>query len=206
MSEELILAVNRFDKPLGTVSRLEAHKYGVWHRTINYIIVDKLQKKIILGTRSTDNGLKASIIGGHLKKEENLQDNLRELFEETSLKKSELRDYKFAGKIKMEVAKNKNKFIREFMYFYFVDIDLLAFRKKIISSEEHASFIEVQLADLSNIKLKLLKNCVAIDVASGKRISVNSNFFNNFSNYPMWEEIVIAAYNFCYNKPVKFSG
>lgn len=204
--EELILAVNEFDEPLGAVSRLVAHKYGVWHRTINYIIVDKLQKKIILGTRITNKGLKASIIGGHLKKEESLHDNFRELFEETKLTKHNLRGFELAGKIKMEIADNADQFIGEFMYFYFIDIDLTALSNNFNNGEEHSSFIEFQLIDPSITASILLKNCDATDITSGKRISISSSFFNNFSNYPMWEEIVVAANNFCYNKPFFFKG
>lgn len=44
MSIELLTSVNTFDAPIGTVERDTAHAEGVWHRTVNFLIVDSKNK------------------------------------------------------------------------------------------------------------------------------------------------------------------
>lgn len=78
-------------KPLGVMSRTEAHKSGQWHRTFHCWIVSSLDgRKILFQKRGKDKKLFPNYLditaAGHYVAGETAQDGIREILEELGIK------------------------------------------------------------------------------------------------------------------------
>ena len=47
MSEELLPTYDAFNRPLGSANRSDVHRNGLWHRSVNFIVIDSKKKTAI---------------------------------------------------------------------------------------------------------------------------------------------------------------
>lgn len=112
-----------------TISKDEAHKTGVWHRSVHILIVNKDKTKTLFQKRCPDKKLYPNMwdisVGGHIMtKEEPINAALREIKEELGLEytSSDLKEFE----VFKETLIYDDIYSNEFMYTYLIydDVEL----------------------------------------------------------------------------------
>lgn len=151
---------------LGYCEKSEAHKLGYWHKVFGCFIINSKNKKIYFQLKNpTHNNINTKELleitaGGHLISGETLKNGIREIKEETGLNVS-YNDLIFVEKRKCNKTIKKDYIIREFQYYYLLDlknISLLDFKN--YDKNEVITFIEFNINDV--IKLFNLKKSYII--------------------------------------------
>jgi isopentenyldiphosphate isomerase len=112
---------------IGEMDRRQAHIEGRWHKTFHLWIVDRSNESLLFQKRSPHVENFPSMLditaAGHLEKDEDVQDGIREVEEELGIKLL-FEDMHFLG-YRVEVADQENgQFNREYQAVYLIDTDL----------------------------------------------------------------------------------
>jgi len=158
---------------LGTATREEVHKTGLWHQTFHCWIIRKSgNKKYVLFQRrsaekkSYPNALDITA-AGHLLAGETKEDGLRELNEELGID-AQLSDLNYLG-IRMSSAKVGDSIVnQEFAHVYLLEWDI-ALQDYKLQENEVSGIVQVEL----NNGLKLLSG--EVDKVSAEGYQVNKN-------------------------------
>jgi isopentenyl-diphosphate Delta-isomerase len=156
MKEEIIQIYDKENKPIGCSSRTNAHKKGLWHRTI-HIWIYNLKGEILIQKRSREKifypGKWDISIAGHLSCKEKILDTAaREVREEIGLKiKKE--DLKFV-KIKKIQEKFRNIKNKEFAHIYSLKIEKEIKNPKLQKEEVQ----KIKFISIKKLKKELKEN------------------------------------------------
>jgi isopentenyl-diphosphate Delta-isomerase len=156
MKEEIIQIYNEENKPIGCASRSNAHKLGLWHRTIHIWIYNS-KGEILVQKRSREKifypGKWDISIAGHLSCKEKILDTAaREVKEEIGLKikKQDLKFFKIK-KIKERFGEIKNN---EFANAYFLKYDKEIKNPKLQKEEVQ----KIKFISIKKLKKELKEN------------------------------------------------
>ena len=125
MSSELLDRVDTYNRLTGTtIERNVAHREGVWHRTVNFLVIDPRKKTVLFQNKRNkpvDEDFFVQINGGHLAAGEKPEEGIREFREELGIDVSADK-LKFVGIVPTCVDLSPDFLLREFMYYYLVEV------------------------------------------------------------------------------------
>lgn len=167
MTEQIDI-FNTTNHQVGQCDKKEAHRKGLWHRTVCFLLVDSKKKTIYFQDRTAASEMKTDdffvkLNGGHLKAGEKVEDGVRELEEELGLKidKAQLIP---VGINQIAVDFSADYKIREFMYFFIIDLNQIP-TKVLFTDREVKALIEFSPDE-------------AVDTLTGKNEKVNAQVFD----------------------------
>jgi isopentenyldiphosphate isomerase len=125
MENEKLTIYNAFNQPVGEAERSEVHKNGLWHRSVNYLILDKEKRTLVFQDSQTldqfdKDKFFIKMNGGHVQGDDMENEMARELHEELGLEISKAEGTHFLGVYQISFEPTKDFINREFMYFYLV--------------------------------------------------------------------------------------
>ncbi|NJL97189.1 NUDIX domain-containing protein [Candidatus Gracilibacteria bacterium] len=193
---EVLDITNSFNKVIGKEDRDIAHKQGLWHRTVNFLLIDSSQNQILFQNKKNkpiDEKFFVQINGGHLQAGETLEDGFRELEEETGIPKDKT-TFTYAGVVPTAVDFGTDFILREFMYYYVADVKNLNQELSAnMPSEESKAFIGLNYIDAFNMIVeekaanisayKITKDNIESD------LSLQKNHFKNFTDDNLYKRI-----------------
>ena len=184
VKKEYIDIYDSNENHLGYCEKEKAHNQGLWHKVFGCIIINSNKRKVYFQIKNPKyNNINKTekleiTVGGHLTCGETLKNGVREIKEETGLNVS-YEDLIFLKKRKINKKINDNYFIKEFQYFYLLDLKNLTLRDfKNFDLNEVIGFVEVNLNDvlkLFNNKKKVIK---AKKIVNNKIINTNLSIKN----------------------------
>jgi isopentenyldiphosphate isomerase len=201
---EYLQVVDCFNRTIsGSFSKKEVHLNGIWHRTINFLILDKSLKNIYFQSKKpiTKNFI-LNVNGGHLQKGECQNDGFRELEEELGIKTREIEKKIFLGKYQISVDWSEDFKNREFMYFYLLDIPNFLEKMQFTDGEVKGIF-EIPVYDaISLLKNKLPQ--IEIKLFNEQKVSrvlqVNNSIFSNFTDDQLYYKLFLLSKNYLEDK------
>ncbi len=211
MSEEILTTYDAFNRPLGSANRSDIHRNGLWHRSVNFIVVDPKKKTAIfqdsntLDTSDTDKFF-VKMNGGHAHDEDMLVEVSRELEEELGLKISDAEDVHFLGKYQISFEPTADFINHEFMYFYLTAFSD-AFEKIGMDGEEVKSIFEINIDEAVNL---IVGDRDSIEVITrdclGNRATQNftQHSFRNFTDDALYLRLFLAMQDFCSGRNKKY--
>ena len=143
---------------LGYCEKDKAHQLGYWHKVFGCLIYNSKRNKVFLQIKNPKHNnihqkeLLEITVGGHLMSGESIEDGIREIKEETGFNI----DYKkldFLERRKCNQTLNKNYKIKEFQYYYSLDLNINVSDFKNYDDGEVLGFVELNISDL----IKLVK-------------------------------------------------
>jgi len=143
-----------------TILKKEAHQKGIWHGSIDIVIVDKEHTKTLLQKRCAQKDLYPNTwdiaVGGHISaKEDDLTSAKRELKEELGLKPSNYK-IKFIERVKEKLNNNgliSNEYVSIFIIEADIDINDIVLQKEEVSEVKWCT--KEELNNLINKKMVL---------------------------------------------------
>lgn len=204
MTEEILTIYDAFNRPKGTASRLEIHSKGLWHRSVNFIVLDLKKRTVIFqdsNTLDTYNSEKffVKMNGGHVHGENMLQEAGRELDEELGLKIDKADYVHFLGIYQISFEPTNEFVNREFMYFYITSFSD-AFEKIDMDGNEVKSVFEINIDEAVDLLLGERNDTrvIARDVV-GKQLTLNftKQSFKNFTDDSLYLRLFLASQDLC---------
>lgn len=197
-----------FNKHIGTEERDIAHRKGLWHRTMNFLVIDPENKTIIFQDNSEsldiDDKFFLKVNGGHLNAGEDNSAAVRELREELGLE-IDYSDLHYIGINQTSVDFGSDFKLREFMYYYIASknniLDSIKFqdgevgRIFIINIEQGLRLLLEEIDDLS-VEVSNLK--------SSKLVTLSRRHFKNFTDDNLYLRFFLAAKQFIDGIPTKY--
>jgi isopentenyldiphosphate isomerase len=204
MSEEILTTYDAFNQPLGSANRSDIHRNGLWHRSVNFIVVDPKKKTAIFQDSNALDTIDADkffvkMNGGHAHDEDMLVEVSRELEEELGLKINNAEDVHFLGKYQISFEPTEEFINHEFMYFYltaFSDV----FEKIEMDGEEVKSIFEINIDEAVDL---IVGDRDSIEVMARDYLgnTVTQNFtrhsFRNFTDDSLYFRLFLAMQDFC---------
>ena len=94
MENEQLTIYNTFNQPIGKAERSEVHKNGLWHRSVNCLVLDQKKRTLIFQDSTTldqynKEGFFIKMNGGHVQGDDMESEMARELHEELGLEVSQ---------------------------------------------------------------------------------------------------------------------
>lgn len=141
---------------LGYCEKEKAHQLGYWHKVFGCLIYNSKKNKVFLQIKNPKhnsihrNELLEITVGGHLMSGETLKDGIREIKEETGFNV----DYKqldFLERRKCNQTLNRNYKLKEFQYYYSLDLNVSVTDFKDYDEKEVLGFIELDIINLINL-------------------------------------------------------
>lgn len=164
--EEYIDIYDEKENLLGYCEKKKAHQLGYWHKVFGCIVFNSKRKKVFMQLKNPnhnkihDKPLLEITAGGHLIAGETLENGIREIKEETGLD-VEYNLLNFIERRKCNKIINKNYKIKEFQYYYSLDMNMKVTDFKNYDKEEVLGFVELNINDLINLirddKIKSIK-------------------------------------------------
>ena len=196
---ELIGIYNCFNQSLNLgASKEEIHQKGLWHRTINFLIVNPSFREVIFQEKK---GLEAftnpdyfvKINGGHIQQNESLEEGFREMEEELGLQIPPT-DCHYLGKcqVSFEAGNFKNN---EFMHFYLVPAPE-GFESINFNDGEVGSIVKFNIDEALDMLLDKKQQIPAQARNSQMEqidLTLSKNNFKNFTDNDMYLKLMIAA-------------
>ena len=198
MSSELLDRVDTLNRLTGTtIERKVAHREGVWHRTVNFLVIDPRNKTVLFQNKRNkpvDENFFVQINGGHLTAGEEPEDGLREFREELGIDVSPSK-FKFVGIVPTCVDLSPDFLLREFMYYYIVEVPNL--RTRLISNfdntlAEAEAFVECGIE--AGFRMLVSGETASIPganitVANVQKIVLTPSHFRNFTDDNLYARI-----------------
>lgn len=122
---EILDIFNNSNTCVDTAPRDQAHTDGLWHRTVNFLVVDSQAGLVFFQNKKNkriDEDFFVQINGGHITAGETIEEGFRELQEELGVEKDQI-ESRLAGVIPTSVDLGAEFKLREFMYYYYTDIN-----------------------------------------------------------------------------------
>jgi len=164
---------------LGYCEKELAHKLGYWHRVFGCLAYNSKTKKVFMQIKNPNHNkvhkkeLLEITAGGHLISGETVENGTREFKEETGFDIN-YKDLTFVEYRKCNKIINKNYKIREFQYYYIIDLDKQITDFIEYDRNEVIGFVELKITDL----IKLLngkKREIKGIRENGKEITIDIN-------------------------------
>jgi 8-oxo-dGTP pyrophosphatase MutT (NUDIX family) len=202
MSEILDIA-NSFNIITHQESRDEAHKIGLWHRTVNFLLIDSSNQTILFQNKKNkeiNDDFFLQVNGGHLQAGESIEEGKRELEEETGISLDKVK-FTLAGVVPTSVDFSSDFLIREFMYYYVADIvDLDETISECMPSKEAKAFMGVNYLDAYKMLVEEKINTVNCYKITQKNIENGLNLlpqhFKNFTDDNLYKRIFSYLYRY----------
>ncbi len=211
MKEEILPIYDAFNKSAGTASRSEIHTKGLWHRSVNFIVLDPKKRTVIFQDSNTLDTYDVEkffvkMNGGHVQGDNMIQEMSRELNEELGLKIDKADDVHFLGVYQISFEPTKDFINHEFMYFYLVAFSN-AFEKINMDGTEVKSIFEIKIDEAVDLLIseRNMVQVTARDVG-GKNITLNftKQSFKNFTDDSLYLRIFLALQDFCNGRNKKY--
>lgn len=193
---EIIDITNTFNEVIGSCDREKAHKEGLWHRTVNFLLIDSETKKIIFQNKKNtpiNENFFVQINSAHLQTGESVEDGFRELEEETGIPVDKFK-FTFAGIVPTAVDFTDDFKLREFMYYYVADVsNLKELLSENMNSYESKAFIGVNyLETYDMIVTKISKSVSSFSITKNSILSnqdLQNIHFKNFTDDNLYPRI-----------------
>lgn len=162
-SKEYIDIYDKNEHLLGYCEKDKAHELGYWHRVFGCLIYNRKNNKVFFQLKNpnynkvNNKPLLEITAGGHLISGETLKQGIREIKEETGFN-IDYTDLKFLEKRTCNKRIKKNFIVREFQYYYSVDLNISVGDFKNYDKDEVLSFIELDINDTLKLLNKKVKN------------------------------------------------
>lgn len=162
-SKEYIDIYDKNEHLLGYCEKDKAHELGYWHRVFGCLIYNRKNNKVFFQLKNpnynkvNNKPLLEITAGGHLISGETLKQGVREIKEETGFN-IDYTDLKFLEKRTCNKRIKKNFIVREFQYYYSVDLNISVGDFKNYDKDEVLSFIELDINDTLKLLNKKVKN------------------------------------------------
>lgn len=162
---EYIDIYDKDENLLGYCEKDKAHKLGYWHKVFGCLIYNSKTHKVFMQLKNPNHNkinkkpLLEITAGGHLISGETLQNGVREIKEETGFS-VEYEDLIFLEKRKCNKVVSKDYKIKEFQYYYSLDLNIQVNEFTNFDTSEVISFVEFDISDLIkllNHKVKSIK-------------------------------------------------
>jgi isopentenyldiphosphate isomerase len=210
MESEKLTIYNALNQSVGQAERSEVHSKGLWHRSVNYIVLDREKRTLIFQDSQTLNQFDKDTFfiktnGGHVQGEDMESEMVRELREELGLEMSQASGAHFLGVYQVSFEPTENFINREFMYFYLVSFDD-ALEKVTMDESEVKTVIEVPIDETVEL---LTGDRVEIKVTAKdvndteKNLTLTSQAFKNFTDDALYLRLFLAAQDFCNGRDIK---
>lgn len=199
-SSEMIDIYDCFNKHVGVMPRDEAHAKGIWHRTINFLVVETTTNSLIFQDKKVEldleDGFFVKTNGGHIQAGETMEESVRELSEELGIERK-LEDLIYVGTNQTSVDFGENFLIREFMYYYLVPIDDVHSQIE-FKDGEVGRVISVPIKEgLDLLQGKTDEIGVTVHNQSGsKQQNIRRKGLRNFTDDGLYRRIFTVAYNY----------
>jgi len=149
---------------LGYCEKEKAHKLGYWHRVFGCLIYNSKKNRVFLQLKNPDHNNRINkkplleiTAGGHLISGETIMNGVREIKEETGFD-VEYEKLIFLEKRKCNKVISKNYKIKEFQYYYSLDLNINVTDFKNFDRAEVLSFVEISINDLTKLLNNKVKN------------------------------------------------
>lgn len=168
---------------LGYCEKDKAHQLGYWHKVFGCLIYNSKTNKVFFQLKNpnynkiNDRPLLEISAGGHLISGETLKNGVREIKEETGFE-VEYEELVFLEKRKCNKKVTKDYIVKEFQYFYSLDLNVKVNKFKKYDKKEVLGFVELDI----NSVIKLLNNKIKSTKGikdTGETIRVSLNDFDN---------------------------
>lgn len=210
MENEKLTIYNAFNQPIGKADRSEVHKNGLWHRSVNYLVLDQEKRTLIFQDSNTlDQFDKDTFFikmnGGHVQSDDVEDEMARELYEELGLEVSQASDTHPLGVYQVSFEPTEDFVNREFMYFYLVSFDN-AFEKIAMDEHEVKTALEIPIDDTVDL---LTGDRAGIEVTAKDvndtemNLTLTSQAFKNFTDDALYLRLFLAAQDFCNGRNTK---
>lgn len=202
MQKEFIQAVDSQNQPLNyKVDRKTAHTDGVWHRTINFLLIDRLNRKVFFQSKKDLNlenpeGFFLNINGGHMVEGQDLEASFRELREELGISPEDIKSY-FIGKYQISVKFSEDFLNNEFMYFYIVDVKDVK-SKIVIDKQEVKGVISFDPDEALDLLDGKVVNVIGhyFDGTKENSLALTKDMFRNFTDDQLYKKLLLIASNY----------
>lgn len=211
MENEKLTIYNAFNKPIGQADRSEVHKKGLWHRSVNYLILDKEKRTLIFQDSQTldqfdKDKFFIKMNGGHVQGEDMESEMARELNEELGLEVSQATNSHFLGVYQVSFEPTEEFINREFMYFYLVSFDN-ALQNVAMDESEVKTVLEIPIDDtvglLTGDRVEIEVNAKDVN-NSEMNLTLTSQAFKNFTDDTLYLRLFLAAQDFCNGRDPKY--
>lgn len=201
---EYINIYNDNHKLLGECEKKLAHKVGLWHEVFTCQIINPIKKTAIFQIKNHNHNnihekdLIEITVGGHLRSDENLEDGIREVKEETGLD-IDFKKLKYLGVRQVATTVKEDYIVREFQNIYlgFIDTDI---KDYCCIDDEVSEFIEFDIDELIELLLKNKKSIYGKTKSKRIRITLD-NFVESYLNGDkLYLRLLIAAKRYLNNE------
>lgn len=208
MQEEIIDLVDTTNNIIGQINKKDAHILGKWHRTVCFLLVDSKKKLIYFQDKSNRSKFEShdffvKLNGGHLLTGESPEQGIRELKEELGITISPDNIFPI-GIDQTSVDLSADYKIREFRYYFIVDVDnvldKLKFQDKEVSSviyfnPNHA--LELVLGEINEIAAYVFEE------DKNFKINLTKSAFKNFTDDNLYLRIFLAVKKYFEGEKIK---
>ena len=209
MQDEIIDLVDTTNKVIGQVGKKESHKLAKWHRTVSFILVDSKQKLVYFQDKAKPSELNSQdffvkLNGGHLLSGETPEQGARELEEELGIKVNP-KNIVPIGINQTAVDFSEEYKIREFMYYFIVDIKDVLNKVKFQDGEVSSVIyfnpeqaLKLVLGEITEI------TGTVFDGENESEITLKSTAFKNFTDDNLYLRIFLAVKRYFEGEPKKY--
>jgi isopentenyldiphosphate isomerase len=211
MDNEKLVTYNAFNQPVGQADRSEVHKNGLWHRSVNYLVLDQDKRTLLFQDSQTldkfdKDKFFIKMNGGHVQGEDMESEMARELHEELGLEVSQAKNSHLLGVYQVSFEPAEDFINREFMYFYLVSFDN-AVQNVAMDEHEVKTVLEIPIDDTVGL---LTGDRAEIEVTAKDvnnfemNLTLTSQAFKNFTDDALYLRLFLAAQDFCNGRDPKF--
>lgn len=211
-TKEYIDIYDKDEHLLGYCEKDKAHELGYWHRVFGCVIYNNKKNKVFFQLKNPNHNkvnnkpLLEITAGGHLTSGETLKQGIREIKEETGFD-VDYKELKFIEKRTCNKKIKRNHIIREFQYYYSIDLNIDVEEFKDYDKEEVLSFIELDIYETLKLLNKKVNSIKGKD-DNGKIIKIglkdfDSAFINNGLYITLLTGLNIKRGNSKMNKKLK---
>lgn len=210
MDNEKLVTYNAFNQPVGQADRSEVHKNGLWHRSVNYLVLDQEKRTLLFQDSQTLNQFDKDkffikMNGGHVQGEDMESEMARELHEELGLEVSQATNRHFLGVYQVSFEPTEDFINREFMYFYLVSFDN-AMQNVAMDDNEVKTVLEIPVDETVDLLIggRTEIEVTAKDVNDTKiNLTLTSQAFKNFTDDALYLRLFLAAQDLCNGRDTK---
>ena len=210
MNNEKLVTYNAFNQPVGQADRSEVHKNGLWHRSVNYLVLDQEKRTLLFQDSQTldqfdKDKFFIKMNGGHVQGENMESEMARELHEELGLEVSQATSSHFLGVYQVSFEPVEDFINREFMYFYIVNFNH-ALQNVAMDNSEVKTVLEIPVDETIDLLTggRTEIEVTAKDVNDNTmNLTLTSQVFKNFTDDALYLRLFLAAQDFCNGRDVK---
>ena len=210
MDNEKLVTYNAFNQPVGQADRSEVHKNGLWHRSVNYLVLDQEKRTLLFQDSQTLNQFDKDkffikMNGGHVQGEDMESEMARELHEELGLEVSQATNRHFLGVYQVSFEPTEDFINREFMYFYLVSFDN-AMQNVAMDDNEVKTVLEIPVDETVDLLIggRTEIEVTAKDVNDTKiNLTLTSQAFKNFTDDALYLRLFLTAQDLCNGRDTK---